>query len=162
MVKTESKGEELLLKRMAPRVLKASIWGFATFLMYYIAYQLLVLPLLMFPELISFGVQPIFFTFVALAVFFAVAIQLFSGTIFQHVLGVARSLILMTYLIYALRGGILTLTPNVGAETLDIVIDFRVFLMMIILVSLMGLGKSILQTINFLANEKEFSSFQDT
>jgi hypothetical protein len=153
MSKIENKGEGLL-KNVAPRVLKSALWGFATFLMYYIAYQLFVLPILMFPELFSFQVQPIFFTFVALAVFFAVAIQFFSGTIIQHMLGVARSLILMTFLIYALKGGILTLTENVGTQTLTIMIDFRLFLMMIILVSLLGLAKSIIQTINFLASEK--------
>jgi len=161
MVKAEDRREGLL-KRMAPRVLKASLWGLLTFLMYYIPYQLLVLPMLMFPQFFSFEIQPIFYTFVALAVFFAVAIQFFSGTILQYVLGVARALILMTYLIYALNGGILTLTPNVGGETFTIVVDFRAFLMMIILVSLLSLAKSILQTINFLASEKESSSFQDT
>jgi len=153
---------EGLLRKMAPRVFKASLWGFVTFLMYYIPYQLLVLPMLMFPEFLSFKVQPIFYNFIALAVFFAVAIQLFSGTTLQHGLGVARALILMTYLIYALNGGILTLTPNIGAEAFTIVIDFKAFLMMIILVSLLSLAKSILQTINFLASEKESSSSPDT
>jgi len=160
MVKAEDRRERLLSK-MAPRVFKASLWGFLTFLMYYIPYQLLVLPMLMFPEFFSFEIQPIFYNFVALAVFFAVAINFFSGTILQHVLGVARALILMTYLIYALNGGILTLNPNVGTETFTILVDFRAFLMMIILVSLLSLAKSILQTINFLASEKESSLSQE-
>ena len=75
--------------------------------------------------------------FLAIAVFFAVARQLFSGTILQHVLSVAKAL-----------------TPPIGEATSKIIADLRVFLAMLILIYSLGLAKSIIQAINFLASEK--------
>jgi len=147
--------ERKLLRSIVPRTLKAALWGFITFLMYYIPYQLLLLPALMFPEIFPMGINTLFNVFVAIAVFFAVAIQLFSGTIFQHVLSVAKALTLIIYFIYAFEGGIITLTPPIGEATFKIVADLRVFLAMLILIYLLGLAKSIIQAIDFLAREKD-------
>jgi len=151
MVKEERK----LLSSIVPRAIKAALWGFITFLMYYIPYRLLLIPALMFPEIFPLGINTLFNAFVAIAVFFAVAVQLFSGTILQHVFGVARALTLIVYFIYAFEGGIITLTPSIGEATLKIIADIRIFLAMLILIYLLGLAKSIIQAINFLASEKD-------
>ncbi len=150
-----ARGERKLLRSIAPRALKAAFWGFITFLMYYIPYRLLLLPALMFPAVFPFTINTLFNEFLAIAVFFAVAIQLFHGTILQHVLSVAKALTLITYFIYAFKGGIITLTPSVGEATFKIIADIRVFLAMLILIYLLGLAKSIIQAINFLASEKD-------
>jgi len=153
MVKTETVRSPL--RRIAPRALKATLWGTITFLLYYLPYKFLIMPLFMFPGVTDLVSEAFFYVFLTIVVFFAVIIKLFSGTIFQHAFGIARALILMIYFIYAFRGGIIALAPSVGGVTFNIMLDLRIFLAMFILINLLSLGKSLLQAIDFLARERE-------
>jgi len=88
-------------------------------------------------------------TFAAVYIFFVVAIEFFSKTIFQHVLSVGRELFVILYSLHALGGG--KITTNVGV--MQISVDLSIILVMLISISLLGLTKNALQAINFL-NEK--------
>lgn len=144
-----------LFRRLFPRVIKATLWGTMTFFVYYLPYQLFIMPMLMFPGAADLISGTLFYAFIGIVVFFAVVIKLCSDTIFQHVFSIARALILMIYFIYAFRGGIIALAPSVGDVTFNIMLDLRVFLYMVLLINLLGLGKSLLHAIDFLARERE-------
>ncbi|MEM1566761.1 MAG: hypothetical protein QW510_06770 [Candidatus Bathyarchaeia archaeon] len=72
-----------------------------------------------------------------------------SDTIFQYFFDVAKAFFVIGYLILALSGGVVNLTYTGVALT----IDLRLFLMAAIMLSLLGLSRSILQAINY-ANKK--------
>ncbi|MEM2387351.1 MAG: hypothetical protein QXO49_05310 [Candidatus Bathyarchaeia archaeon] len=72
-----------------------------------------------------------------------------SDTIFQYFFDVAKAFFVIGYLILALSGGVVNLTYMGVALT----IDLRLFLMAAIMLSLLGLSRSILQAINY-ANKK--------
>lgn len=154
MVKTETV-KRGTLRRIVPRIVKATLWGTITFLMFYLPYKLFIMPMIMFPVAPELFSETVFYVFLITMVFFAFTTKLFSGTIFQHALGIARALILIIYFIYVFRGGSITLAPSIGDITLKITLDLSVFLAMFVLISLLSLGKSLLQAIDFLARERE-------
>lgn len=144
-----------LLRRSAPRTLKATLWGTITFFIYYLPYNFLITSLLTLPGVSDLVLETFFSVFLIIVVFFAVTIKLFSGTVFQYAFSIARALILMIYFIYAFGGGIITLAPSVGDVTFNIMLDLRIFLAMFLIINLFSLGKSLLQAIDFLARERE-------
>ena len=143
-----------LLRKILPRVLRAAFWGFImggeALLFYYIS---------------GFGRQfasffpsgePFFLTFMMILVSFEVAIQLLSGTIFPYVLGVARALISMAFLIYITNGGIITIAaPLEGGMMIHFVIDFRTILAVFLLFSLVTVAKNVLKAVEFLSERAE-------
>ena len=155
--------EEVLksfLKKMAPRVIKAAVRGFIMFLLTYLLPLLIMeavmpsdLPFEMFPA----EYMPLFYAFSAIVVFFAVATELFSGTILQHAFSVGRALILIVYFVYALNGGILTTSFQVPGQqqVVHLSVDLRAFLGMLIFVNLLGFAKGMFQAINFLSGRVE-------
>lgn len=138
-----------LLRKAAPRVLRAALAGFVTFLLFYF------LPTLLIPtEALPPGYEPLFDVFVAIVVFFAVVIELSSGTILKYAFSVARALILILYFVYALHGGIIT----TEMETAHIMVDLRGFLAMLIFINFIGLAKGILEAADFLLGKEEQST----
>lgn len=80
--------------------------------------------------------------------------DLVSDTIFQQFFNVARAIFVMGYLTLALNGGILNLTYMDIALT----IDLRLFLMVAVMLSLLGLARSMLQAINYAHKKAESAS----
>jgi len=72
-----------------------------------------------------------------------------SDTVFQYFFDVAKAFFVIGYLILALNGGII----NLLYMGITLTIDLRFFLMVAILLSLLGLSRSILQAVNY-ANKK--------
>ena len=144
MTETEKTGTSL--KKVASRVLRAALAGFITFLLVYFLSTLLYPP-----EALPPGYEPLFDVFVAIVVFFAVVIELSSGTILKYAFSAARALILIMYFVYALHGGIIT----TEMEMAHIMVDLRGFLAMLIFVNLLGLAKSILEAVDFLSEKEE-------
>lgn len=87
--------------------------------------------------------------FVIVYILIGVCGDLVSDTIFQYFFNVAKALFVIGYLISALNGGVLNLTYMGVALT----VDLRFFLMTAVLLSLLGLARSMLQAINY-ANRK--------
>lgn len=148
MVKESS--EKSLIRKMTPNVFKAAAWGIFTYMI--VGY----LPTLLFPiNFIPFGYNQLFDLFVGIAVFFAVITNLFSGTIFGYAFSIARGLVMIVYFIVAFNGGIISLTMPMQEFTVSLVVDVKAFLTILVLVNLLGIGKSLLQVTNFLAKKVE-------
>lgn len=150
MVKESS--EKSLIRKMVPNVFKAAVWGIFTYMI--VSY----LPTLLFPiDFLPFGYNQFFDLFVGIAVFFAVITNLFSGTIFGYALSIARGLVMIIYFIVAFNGGIISLTMPMLEVTVNLVVDVKAFLAILVLINLLGIGKSLLQITNFLAKKVESS-----
>jgi hypothetical protein len=148
MVNENSK--KSFIKKMIPNVFKATVWGIITYVT--IGY----LPTLLFPiGFPPFGYKQLFDLFVGIAVFFAVITNLFSGTIFGYAFSIARALIMIIYFIVAFNGGIISLTMPMPEFTVSLVVDVKAFLMILVLVNLLGIGKNLLQVTGFLAKKVE-------
>lgn len=150
MVKESS--EKSLIRKMVPNVSKAAVWGIFTYMI--VSY----LPTLLFPiDFLPFGYNQFFDLFVGIAVFFAVITNLFSGTIFGYAFSIARGLVMIIYFIVAFNGGIISLTMPMLEVTVNLVVDVKAFLAILVLINLLGIGKSLLQITNFLAKKVESS-----
>jgi hypothetical protein len=136
----------LILKKAVPRILKAVIWGSLTFLIVY------YLPMMFYPqELLPIDYVTPLIQFATIAVFFAVAGQLFSGTIIGCGFGVARAIVVIAYFFMLSDGGVFSMTLPIGEVTVNLAVDLSLFLLMIIAVNLLGMAKNLLEAISLLA-----------
>ena len=141
-----------LLRRILPKIIKAAFWGFLmggeALLIYFIP---------------GFGEQlrafiPVGGTFSGLMVtfiFFEVAMQLLSGTVFRYALGTARALVTMIALLYATNGGIVSQAVPLGPSTIKITVEFRAILAMLLILSLLVVFKNIMYAVGFLSERSE-------
>lgn len=142
------KVDSSLVKELALRALRAALKGLV-----------LAVLLLFFSQMLrrlagNFGVYWYAVdVFVAVYISFVVAIEFLSKTIFQYMLGAGKELFIILYFMYVLNGGEVT----VSMGPMQITADLRVLLLMLVSISLLGLGKNALQAVNFL-NERDKGS----
>jgi len=141
---------------MLPRVIKAVIKGLLYVVLMYVVPMFLISLVSGFaPEVFSDYGQVVTL-FAAVLIFFAVASELTSGTIFQHALNIGKALILIVFLVVALDGGVVKMNLSIAEGLpLSITADLRVYLLMLIAIDLMGLARSVLQAVNFLSEKAE-------
>jgi F0F1-type ATP synthase assembly protein I len=136
------------LKRKNPailrRALKATAEGAILYAVYFVLSQFLA-PLSEFVP----GFQQIVETFVTVYIILIIVAELTSGSILQHFFNATKALFVIAYLMVSLGTGIFSL----AFQGLNFVVDIRLFLIMAMLLGLVGLAKSVLQTINYV-NEK--------
>lgn len=136
------------LKRKNPailrRALKATAEGAILYAVYFVLSQFLA-PLSEFVP----GFQQIVETFVTVYIILIIVVELTSGSILQHFFNAAKALFVIAYLMVSLGNGIFSLT----FQGLNFVVDIHLFLIMAMLLGLVGLAKSVLQTMNYV-NEK--------
>lgn len=144
------------MQKMLPRVAKAIVKGLLYFFLFY------ALPMFLISQVSGFAPQlfeeynQIVALFAALTIFFVVAAELTSGTIYQHALNIGKALILIIFFVLALNGGIMRLDLDIiEGQRISIVADLRIYLMMLITIDLLGLAKSVMQTVNFLSEKTE-------
>lgn len=89
--------------------------------------------------------------YVLVYIVFVVLIELFAETIVQHILVAAYSLFSILYVVLALDGGLL----HARYENVQFMVDIRFFLFVFVLLGLLGLAKSLIQTIKFCADKEE-------
>lgn len=136
---------------MLPRIVKAVIKGILWFIFLYVVPMFIISSLSEFaPEIFSRYGQ-LLPMFVAITLFFVVASELTSGTIFQHAFNIGKALILMAFIVVALEGGIVAL----DFQGFHLVADLRIYLAMLLTIDLLGLAKNVLQAINFLSEKAE-------
>ncbi len=141
---------------MLPRVAKAAIKGVIYFFLFYFIPIFAISQVSGFaPQLFEeFGQRAT--VFAALIIFFAVATELTSGTIYQHALNVGKALILIIYFVTALDGGVMKIDLDIiEGQQISIVADLRTYLMILISIDLLALAKSVLQTVRFLSERAE-------
>lgn len=100
------------------------------------------------------GLQEIITTFTLVYVVLMVVSDVTAGTILQHFFNGAKALFVIAYLIVSLNSGIL----NITSGSVNLIIDVRVFLIVVMLLGLLGLARSIMQAISFASERVELTS----
>jgi len=148
----EESGMQVFLKNLISRALKATIKGILWFILLYLIPQLLFADV---GEEILLGYTEFLFAFAVVIVFFVVLSELVAGTIYQYALQAGKALAFMIFFIYALKGGFMVFNLPMDIGNARVEADLRVYLAMLLTVDLLGLTKSILQAVDFLARKTE-------
>jgi len=146
----EKGNTKLFVKRILPKVFKAALLAVITYLPMYFLSSFISPIKPFFP-----WYEPVTNIFAAVFIFFLVVGVLFSGTVFQYVFGVARTLVLMVFFICVLNGGIITLTVPTQGAPVNIILDVTVVLAMLVLICLLGIAKNLVQAIDFVSSKAE-------
>jgi hypothetical protein len=144
------KNSQSKVKDVAFRVVKATVKAVLVYLFYFFLASLFA-PIF---ELVP-GFMGTIETFVVVFIVLTVLGDLTERTIFQCFFSTARSLFVIAYLILSLGDGMI----NVGFEDFSLTVNLTMFYTIAVLLSLLGLARSMLQTINFM-NERAESSIQ--
>lgn len=136
------------LREITFKALKATLKGVLFYGIYFVLWMFLS-PISEFVP----GLQQTVETFVTVYVSLMIVGELTSGTIFEYFFNAAKALFVILYLILSLKGGIIDLT----FQNISFVVDLRLFLGIAMLLSLLGLAKSMLQAINFLSGRAEYT-----
>ena len=145
MVKANVK---LSKKTMIPRIVKATVFGSITFLVFYYI-PLMILSTDMIP--IDFGTT--IFDFTLISVFFVVVGQLLSGTLLGCGFGIARAFVIITYFFTVAGGGIISTMVPVTEVTIRLTVDISIILLMIVSVNMFDIVKNLLEAINILTKK---------
>jgi len=146
----EKGNAKLFVRKILPKVFKAALLAVITYLPVYFLSALISPIQPFFP-----WYEPLTNIFAAVFIFLLVVGVFSSGTVFQYVFGVARTLVLMVFFICVLNGGIITLTVPVEGASTNIMLDVRVVLAMLVLVCLLGIAKNVVQAIDFVSGKAE-------
>jgi hypothetical protein len=130
------------------KALKATVKGILFYAFYFVLWMFLAPISDMVP-----GFQQMIETFVMVYILLMIVGELASGTIFQYFFNVAKALFVIGYLIFSLNGGIFGLT----FQNVSLMVDLRLFLVIAMLLSLLGLAKSVLQAINYMNEKAEYT-----
>ena len=130
------------------KALKATVKGILFYAIYFVLWMFLAPISDMVP-----GFQQMIETFVMAYILLMIVGELASGTIFQYFFNVAKALFVIGYLIFSLNGGIFGLT----FQNVSLMVDLRLFLAIAMLLSLLGLAKSVLQAINYMNEKVEYT-----
>lgn len=142
----EEENGKKIVKRILPRVLKATFGSIIVFLFIYLIPSLLIPEDFLPPEYrLSMNI------FATIIIVFLVVIELTSGTIFQYAFSFLRGLVLIVLFIFTLSSGIITVT----IEMFHINVDLSIFLAVLILIELLGMAKNVLGAVYFLSEEVE-------
>jgi hypothetical protein len=139
---------KLFMKEAFPRVLKAIVWGSVTFLVVY------WLPMMLYPRnILPLDYAAPLLQFATIAVFFAVAGQLFSGTVIGCGFGVAKAIVVIAYFFAVSDGGVFSVTLPISELTVNLAVDISVLLLMIVSVNLLNIAKNLLAAIVLLTEK---------
>ena len=141
---------KLFMKEAFPRVLKAMVWGSVTFIVVY------WLPMMLYPtDMLPLDYATPLAQFATIAVFFAVAGQLFSGTIIGCGFGVAKAIVVIAYFFSVSDGGVFSVTLPISELTVTLAVDISVLLLMIVSVNLLNIVKNLLAAIALLTEKSD-------
>lgn len=134
------------LKSFAGKAAKATIKGLLVYLIYLVIMSFLSPAAELVP---GFQFKALIETLVTIYIVLMIIGSLCEGTIFQYFFGGAKALFVISYVIWTLNGGIVSLS----FESISLMVDLRLFLVITMLLGLLGLTKSVLQALNYM-NEK--------
>jgi hypothetical protein len=134
------------LRGIVFRALKTTVKGILFYIIYYVASQLIAPILTLVP-----GLQQMIETFFIIYIVLMVVGDLTSGTIYQHFFNVAKALFVIGYMLFSL--GAAVFAASFG--NVSLMVDLRMFLVIAVLLSLLGLAKTVLQTINYMSEKAE-------
>jgi hypothetical protein len=134
------------MRKLSFRIAKTAIKVVIIVVIYMLCSQILGQASILIP-----GLQGMITTFMIVYVALMVVSDLTSGSIIQHFFNGARSLFVIAYFIFSLNSGILDYTLG----NMNLMIDVRLFLVLVMLFGLLGLAKSIIQAISFVSEKLE-------
>jgi len=136
------------LRGIAFRALKAAIKGILFYIIYFVLSQLLAPVSTLVP-----GLQQMIETFFIVYIVLMIVGDLTSGTIYQHFFNAAKALFVIGYMLFSLRGAVF----GTSFENVSLMVDLRMFLVIAVLLSLLGLAKTVLQAINYMSEKAEIT-----
>jgi len=151
----ENQTAKSFLKKMLPRVIRATIKGLLYFVLLYLVPMLIVSQLSALAPDIFANYMQYLTIFAAIVIVSVVASELTAGTIYQHAFNIGKGIILIVFFILALQGGIISQDFAMGDFRLRFMVDLRIYLAMLIAIDLIGLAKDVLQALNFLSERTE-------
>jgi hypothetical protein len=93
-------------------------------------------------------------TFVMVYLALMIIGDLTSGTIYHYFFGTGKALFVIGYLLLTLKTGMLT----ANYENVRLFIDLRLFMIATMMLSLLSVAKSVLQTLDFMHQKAEFQA----
>jgi uncharacterized ion transporter superfamily protein YfcC len=130
------------------KALKAAIKAVLLCVIYFVLSQLLA-PVSTFVP----GIQQMIETFFIIYIVLMIIGNLTSGTIYQHFFNGAKALFVIGYLLLSLGGGVF----NASFENMSLIVNLRMFLTIAVLLSLLGLARTVLQAINYMSEKAEIT-----
>lgn len=130
------------------KALKATTKGALLYALYFVSWMFVAPAANMVPEL-----KETVETFVAVYITLMIVGEFVSGTIFQYFFAAAKELFVIGYVLISLNGGLI----SGSFQNINFVLDIRVFLMFTVLLGLLRLAKTVLQAINFVSEEAEYT-----
>jgi len=132
------------LRKIGVRALKAAAKGILVYILYFVLSLFLAPFMEMVPTL-----QQSIEAFVTLYLILMVIGDFMADTIYHYFFGAGKSLFVIFYLILSLKSGVV----STAFGSINLLVDLRLFLVIAMLLSLLGLARSVFQAINFM-NEK--------
>ncbi|MBS7633365.1 hypothetical protein KEJ15_07115 [Candidatus Bathyarchaeota archaeon] len=133
-------------KTLAVKAVKAAAKGVVFYLVYLVAWMFIA----PFSEVIP-GFQEVIESFVMVYLVLIIVGEFASGSIFQYFFSAARILFVIGYMMYTLNGGVFGMT----VENVSLMVDLRLFMLIAIVLSLLGLAKTMLQAISYMSEKAE-------
>jgi hypothetical protein len=147
MVETKNDAKKTL-RKFSFKALKATIKGALIYAIYFIVWMFIAPISQIIP-----GLQQMIETFVIVYIIFIIVEELTSGMIYHYFFNVGKALFVIGYLIGTLNGGIFGIT----FQNINLIVDLRIVLTIAMLLGLLGLAKSVLQTINYMNEKAEYT-----
>lgn len=132
------------LRKIGFRALKAAAKGILVYILYFVLSSFLAPFMEMVPTL-----QQSIEAFVTLYLILMVIGDFLADTIYHYFFGAGKSLFVIFYLILSLKSGVV----STSFGSINLLVDLRLFLVIAMLLSFLGLARSVFQAINFM-NEK--------
>jgi uncharacterized ion transporter superfamily protein YfcC len=145
----EEKKRQNKVKDIAFRVARASVIAILMYVLYLLVASLLT-PVFDFVPWLAGTIE----VFVTVYIVLMILGDLTRGTIFQQFFNVARSLFLIGYLLVSMGDGVI----STSYESFSLTINLAMFYTFSVVLSLLGLARTVLQAINFMNERAELAS----
>jgi hypothetical protein len=145
----QQKKSKNLIKDVSFRVVKATVKAILVYLLYFVLSSMLA----PFFELIP-GFMESIEAFVAVYIALMILSDLTAKTVFQYFFSTARVLFFIGYLLLSMGDGVF----NASYENFSLTVNLTLFYTVAVLLSLLGLARTLLQAINFMHERAEASS----
>jgi hypothetical protein len=145
----QQKKNKNLVKDISFRVAKAAVKAILVYLLYFLVAPMLAPLFGLIPGLLE-SIE----VFVAVYIVLMILGDLTSNTVFQYFFGTARALFFMAYLLLSMGDGVF----STSYENFSLTVNLTIFYTIMVLLSLLGVARTILQAINFMHEKAEASS----
>ena len=145
----EQQKRKNVVKDVSFRVAKATVKALLVYLLYFF-----VAPMLSPLAGLMPGLMESIEAFVAVYIVLMILSDLTSKTVFQYFFNTARALFFMGYLLLSMGDGVF----STSFENFSLTVNLTLFYSVAVLLSLLGLARTILQAINFMHEKAEANS----